>query len=162
MNVQASSFPREEYRRIRALWRGQPYDRRKRGRTASSTESLPFERGRDPRSLGNVLEGITRDFGWAGALSQVSLIEDWPTLVGESVAAHTEVIGVRGEVLVIQCDSTAWTTELRRLRADIVTKILSHYPDAGISDIKLLAPGAPSWRHGSLHVSGRGPRDTYS
>ena len=30
-----------------------------------------------------------------------------------------------------------------------------------VRDITVLGPAAPSWKHGKLHVKGRGPRDTY-
>lgn len=156
-----SSFAQEEYRRIRALWRGETYTRRRQKLIRGEGASMPFERGRDPRVIGDVLDGLTKQFGWSEALGQVTVIEEWPNIVGEIVAGHAQVAAVRGDILIVQCDSTAWTTELRRLRGEIVTKITEQFPEAGISDIKILAPGAPSWRHGSLHVPGRGPRDTY-
>jgi predicted nucleic acid-binding Zn ribbon protein len=30
-----------------------------------------------------------------------------------------------------------------------------------LSEIKILGPAAPSWKHGLRSVPGRGPRDTY-
>ena len=77
------------------------------------------------------------------------------------MAKHTEVIELRDGILTVQCNSTTWATELRRLRVEILSRILDEYPDVGLRDLRFLAPGAPSWRHGSRTVPGRGPRDTY-
>ncbi|KAM9862080.1 hypothetical protein ACI1US_02008 [Leucobacter sp. BZR 635] len=108
-----------------------------------------------------MLDSIVADMGWSSELEQAKIIEDWPVFVGEATAEHTTVIGIRDGVLEIQCDSTTWATELRRLRAEMLTRLLTEYPDAEIRDLRFRAPGAPSWRHGPRVVRGRGPRDTY-
>lgn len=155
-------FASETYLRAKSVWKGIPY-KRTRGASAFSAKhgSKPYGRGRDPKALGDVLDQVSLDMGWASTLSQTTLIEEWPVLVGEPTAGHTEVLSINNGILQVRCDSTAWTTELRRLRAEIITKINNEYPNAEIRDIKFLAPGAPSWKHGPRTVAGRGPRDTY-
>lgn len=154
-----SGFASAAYLRAKSVWRGAPIKRRRRAETAGGTR--PFGQGRDPRPLGAVLDAISSDFGWSGELDQARLIVEWAEFAGEATAEHTEVLGVSHGVLQVQCDSTTWATELRRLRAEMLTRILADYPSAEIRDIKFLAPGAPSWRHGPRTVRGRGPRDTY-
>lgn len=156
------AFASDTYLYAKSVWKGIPY-KRSRGRGSASSEggTTPYGRGRDPKALGDVLVQITKDMGWASTLSQATLIEEWPALVGEPTAGHTEVLSIQRGILQVRCDSTAWTTELRRLRAEIITKINNDYPNAEIRDIKFLPPGAPSWRHGPRTVAGRGPRDTY-
>lgn len=129
---------------------------------AGSTEqSVPFGKGRDPRALGELLSLAARDMGWTEELDQARLIADWHRFVGETMAGHTTVVEIRSGTLVVQCDSTTWATELRRLRGEILSRILDEYPGVGLRELKFLAPGAPSWRHGLRRVEGRGPRDTY-
>lgn len=154
-------FASEEYLRLKAIWKGIPYRRTRRSGAKDLGGSQPYDRGRDPKALGDVLSGVADSFGWTHSLSQALLIEEWPNLVGEAIAGHTEVVSITDSTLVVRCDSTAWTTELRRLRAEIVTKIGESYPESQVTDIRFLAPGAPSWRHGARSVPGRGPRDTY-
>lgn len=160
-----STFATQTYLRARAIWRGQkPRHLRlskEGGGKASSEQSVPFGRGRDPRLLGELIDRSARDMGWSVALAQVRLVSEWPRLVGDVVAPHTQVVGLHEEVLTVQCDSTAWATELRRLRGEILNRIVSEFPDLRIRDLRFLAPGAPSWRHGPRTVRGRGPRDTY-
>ncbi|MCS3428925.1 DciA family protein [Leucobacter aridicollis] len=108
-----------------------------------------------------MLESVVVDMGWSSELEQARIIEEWPAFVGTATAEHTTVTGIRDGVLEIQCDSTTWATELRRLRAEMLTRLLTEYPDSEIRDLRFRAPGAPSWRHGPRVVPGRGPRDTY-
>nr|WP_254909001.1 DciA family protein [Leucobacter sp. 7(1)] len=129
--------------------------------TTDSPGGQAFGLGRDPKTLGDVLITMAGDMGWSGELEQARLLGEWAEFAGEATAEHTQVIGISHGVLQIQCDSTTWATELRRLRAEMLTRILREYPGAEIRDLRFLAPGAPSWRHGPRSVPGRGPRDTY-
>lgn len=155
------SFATAAYLRAKTVWRGKIQRRKRRRDDEAGGLSKPFGGGRDPRALGTVLDSIVADMGWSSELEQAKIIEDWPVFVGEATAEHTTVIGIRDGVLEIQCDSTTWATELRRLRAEMLTRLLTEYPDAEIRDLRFRAPGAPSWRHGPRVVRGRGPRDTY-
>lgn len=156
-----AGFASEAYQRAKALWKGMAP--RKRGAKRASGEQVgsPFSKGRDPKPLSVVLAVAAEDMGWAPELEQARLISDWPELVGATTAPHTRVIELRDGILIVQCDSTAWATELRRMRAQVLTRIIELYPEAGVRDLRFLAPGAPTWRHGSRVAPGRGPRDTY-
>lgn len=160
MSGSALSFASESYLRVKSVWRGKIV-RPGSGRGARRVGSEPFSSGRDPRPLGLTLDGVADEMGWSSQLAESRLILDWPTLVGEGLAEHAAVVGIRDGVLHVQCDSTAWATELRRLRGEVITKMLREHPAAGVSEIRFIAPNAPSWKHGFRSVSGRGPRDTY-
>ena len=155
-----SSFAVESYLAARARWRGARSGGPTRtGRGVSG--STPFSDGRDPLALGELLADTADEFGWQTEMEQARVIREWPQIIGVTTADHTSLLQIRDGVIVVQCDSTAWTTELRRLRAEILTRILRDYPRAGITDLRFLAPGAPTWQHGPRRVPGRGPRDTY-
>lgn len=161
VNNENDGFSSNAYLNAKALWKGLPIRRNAARRRNKTQGGSPFSRGRDPKTLGSILAVATEDMGWTVELEQAKVITDWPELVGEVTAPHTRVVELRDGVLIVQCDSTVWATELRRMRADVLTRIVDHYPDAGIEDLRFLAPGAPSWRHGSRVSPGRGPRDTY-
>lgn len=154
-------FAMNAYLHAKALWKGLPPRRRSRVRVGDEERSVPFGKGREPRALGELLSAAAADMGWTVELDQARLIAEWHRFVGESMAGHTRVVEIRGGTLLVQCDSTTWATELRRLRGEILTRILDEYPEVGVRELRFLAPGAPSWRHGSRSVPGRGPRDTY-
>ena len=44
---------------------------------------------------------------------------------------------------------------------DILRKIAAAMGPGQVRRLKIEGPAGPSWRKGPLHVSGRGPRDTY-
>lgn len=93
-------------------------------------------------------------------LSKASVIAQWADLVGPEVAAHATP-DISGKTLTITCDSSAWATQLRLLRHDIATELLTQFPDCGIDDIEVLGPGVNPIIRGPRRVKGRGPRDTY-
>jgi len=155
------NFAANAYLRAKALWKGLPPRKYSRVRNRGRDQSVPFGAGRDPQALGELLSTASHDMGWTAELDQARLIGEWHRFVGEAIAQHTAVVELRDGTLVVQCDSTTWATELRRLRGEILTRILEEYPDSGIRELRFLAPGAPSWRHGVRTVRGRGPRDTY-
>lgn len=154
-------FATDAYLRAKSVWRGVPQRRRRVTGQSDALGGSPFGFGRDPRTLSDVLVTMSAEMGWNVELEQARVIGEWSEFVGEATAEHTEVIGISHGVLQIQCNSTTWATELRRLRAEMLTRLLLEYPDSEISDLRFLAPGAPSWRHGPRTVPGRGPRDTY-
>lgn len=155
------SFASHTYLRLKSLWRGQKYSGVKRTQVEGRTSSVPYAKGRDPKALSAVLGSLTEHMGWTQQLSQSLLLTEWTEFVGEGIAHHTEVMSIERGVLHIQCDSTPWATQLRRMRHQIMTKLHEQYPDAGIEDITFHGPHTPSWRHGYRTVAGRGPRDTY-
>ncbi|WP_394553734.1 DUF721 domain-containing protein [Agromyces sp. MMS24-JH15] len=121
----------------------------------------PFTPGRDPKPLGDAIDLLSGELGWGGPLSQHDLIANWAAVAGEENARHTEPIGIEGGVLQVRCESTAWATQLRLMRTDLLTRILREYPDAGVETIRFQGPDAPTWKRGPRSVPGRGPRDTY-
>ena len=105
--------------------------------------------------------GATTEFGWNSSLAQSDLMTAWPEMVGAELAEHSVPVGIDDGTLTVQCDSTAWATQLRLMRAQVTTSIIATYPEAGIESMRFLGPNAPTWKRGPRSVPGRGPRDTY-
>lgn len=151
------------YQRFRSLFgdgAARSRDSRRRAAKAEST-SAPYGAGRDPRGLGEIVDNLTLKLGWNSPLAQSELLASWSELVGEETAARSQPVSIEDGVLTVSCDSTAWATELRRMRSNLLTAITQKYPDAGIATIRVDGPGVPSWKKGLRSVPGRGPRDTY-
>ena len=126
-----------------------------------TAEAQPFGPGRDPVSFSAAFGAMGRSLGWQAPLAQAELLVSWSEIVGPETAAHSRPLHVDGSTLVVQCDSTAWATQLRRMRGRILGEIAEREPDAAVEELRFLNPGAPSWKHGRRSVPGRGPRDTY-
>ena len=134
--------------------------RKRKARELDPEQSQPFEPGRDPRSISAIVGASIEDRGWTPFLARASVLAQWDDLVGPDVAAHTNADLV-DDVLVVACDSSAWATQLRMLRHDILREIEIRFPDSGIDEVQVLGPGVPTEIRGPRSVKWRGPRDTY-
>jgi predicted nucleic acid-binding Zn ribbon protein len=155
----ADSLTLTTYLRLRGI--AAPRGRRRRRIRDEDGENVPFAPGRDPRGLGDIVAEVTREAGWDSHLAQEDVLRRWSEVAGEQTAAHALPVALEGGVLTVQCDSTAWAKQLSLLRAEIVTRIVRHHPDAGITGVRFIGPDVPSWKWGPRTIPGRGPRDTY-
>lgn len=128
---------------------------RKRGWTGSGAD--PW----DPQPLGRLVGQVSRSRGWDDKVATGRLFAEWGRIVGEDVAAHAEPDRLEDGILHVRASSTAWATQLRLISADILRKIAAAMGPGQVRRLKIDGPAGPSWRKGPLHVSGRGPRDTY-
>jgi predicted nucleic acid-binding Zn ribbon protein len=151
------------YLRIKKLFGGPTKTAGKRRREGNGGEpgSEPFGAGRDPRGLSSVVDALTTELGWDSELDKAELIGAWSELVGEGTAAKSQPLGIEEGVLTVQCESTAWATQLRLMRVELLTAIAQRYPRAGIQSIRFNGPDVPSWKYGRRSAQWRGPRDTY-
>jgi len=151
------------YQRLKAIFGDPTYraQRRRNRRLPRSSESVPYGAGRDPRNFGAVLAALTTDMGWNSSLAQSDIISSWADLVGDETAKHSHPLEINDRVLTVRCDSTAWATQLRFMRVDIMSRISVNYPESRVETIRFVGPDVPSWKRGPRAVPGRGPRDTY-
>jgi predicted nucleic acid-binding Zn ribbon protein len=150
------------YRHLKEVFGGDA-PRRKKAAAAKEEagQSKAFGRGRDPHDLGDVLDSLTNRLGWTAPLAQSDLIASWVAIAGEETAKHSQPVGVVDGVLTVACESTAWATQLRLMRVEIMNHIAVNYPQAGIEAIRFQGPDVPTWKRGPRSIPGRGPRDTY-
>ncbi|MEO5763467.1 MAG: DUF721 domain-containing protein [Vicinamibacteria bacterium] len=47
----------------------------------------------------------------------------WPTLTGEALANHCEVVGIQGDVMRVRADSRSWLKTLRDLRGTLILRL---------------------------------------
>ncbi|MEO7018481.1 MAG: DciA family protein [Leifsonia sp.] len=151
------------YLRFREIFGGVPAKSRrvKRRDDPDPSASQPFGKGRDPRGLGDVVDALTSQLGWTSSLAQSDLLAGWLELAGEETAKHAVPEGISERVLTVRCESTAWATQLRIMRSDLLVRIAERFPQADIESIRFQGPDAPSWKRGPRSIPGRGPRDTY-
>ena len=120
-------------------------------------------RGRreDPQPLGVAIEGLLDDQGWRTPAAVGSVFGRWEQIVGEALAAHTRPGGFTdGELLVI-ADSTAWATQVRLLRAQLIRRLNSELGDGTVTGVKVRGPMPPQQRGQWRVRDTRGPRDDY-
>ncbi len=150
------------YLRLKSLFTGTPA-RRKRAARDDQADGLsrPFGSGRDPHGVGDVVDALAAQLGWTSALAQSDVLDGWRELAGEETAKHAFPEQIADGVLVVRCESTAWATQLRMMRSELLARIAERFPQAEIESIRFQGPDAPSWKRGPRSIPGRGPRDTY-
>jgi predicted nucleic acid-binding Zn ribbon protein len=116
----------------------------------------------DPTLISDVLTNLVSDRQWESGLAEGNLFAQWERIVGSDIATHTTPISILDGVLLIQCSSTAWATQLQSVHDQLVATISSSAPGALVESLKFTGPTAPSWKKGIRTIRGaRGPRDTY-
>jgi predicted nucleic acid-binding Zn ribbon protein len=120
--------------------------------------------GRDPLPLGAAINRLITERGWETPAAVGGVMGRWPQLVGPEVAQHCEPqkYDEDARVLTVQCDSTAWATQLRLLAPQLVARLNQDLGQGTVKLIKVLGPGGPARRYGPLRAPGStGPGDTY-
>ena len=74
----------------------------------------------DPVSVGDAAAMVGAELGLAEPAVFTKVIEAWPDLVGDALAAHSRVRSVRNGVVEIAVDSPAWATEFRYREREVV------------------------------------------
>lgn len=155
--VKSVSEAQRLYRHLSKLWNAS----RSRKLVSQSSGSEPFTPGRDPLSAKATLASLTDQLGWNEPLAEHELFARWTEIVGEDIAAHSAPVHLEAGQLTVKCDSTAWATQLKLLRHDIMVGLQHAIPAVRIEQLRFLGPDAPSWKKGPRTTPGRGPRDTY-
>jgi predicted nucleic acid-binding Zn ribbon protein len=149
--------PVKAYEALRSVFTGV----KKRSPKKYQDNDDAFSPGRDPLHMSDAFRELTGHLGWDASLAEAKLFVEWPQLVGEGVADHAQPVGINDGQLVIQASSSAWATQLRLMRHELLVVLADKLPEVPINSLTVLAPGAPSWKNGPRSVPGRGPRDTY-
>lgn len=116
---------------------------------------------RDPLPFGSALQKLMKNVGGSADLTKATLFANWATMVGPAIADHCRPTSFVDGELTLQCESTAWASQLRLMAPQLLKKLNEALGKGAVRRIKATGPSAPSWRFGPRHVSGRGPRDTY-
>ncbi|MER5667859.1 DUF721 domain-containing protein [Streptomyces mirabilis] len=120
--------------------------------------------GRDPMALGAAINRLLTERGWETPAAVGGVMGRWPQIVGEDLAKHCvpQKYDEDERVLTVQCDSTAWATQLRLLARQVVARLNQDLGHGTVRLIKVQGPHGPARRFGPLRAPGStGPGDTY-
>ena len=88
-----------------------------------------------PVRLGDVLGNVLEEHGLQDQVKQMGVVELWPELVGEHVAAATRAKVVMGGALVVEVRTSAWLMELNLMKADFLRRVNEHLPETPLERI---------------------------
>ncbi|TXS16581.1 DUF721 domain-containing protein [Streptomyces sp. adm13(2018)] len=146
--------------------RGAAAQQKKQARRGGGLRSGPRADGRDPMALGAAINRLITERGWETPAAVGGVMGRWPQIVGEDLAKHCVPVRFDDEpdarVLTVQCDSTAWATQLRLLAPTLVARLNEDLGHGTVRMIRVLGPGGPRRGYGPLRAPGSvGPGDTY-
>ncbi|MFD7860912.1 DUF721 domain-containing protein [Streptomyces sp. NPDC057682] len=146
--------------------RGAAAQQRKQARRGGGLRSGARADGRDPLPLGAAINRLITERGWETPAAVGGVMGRWPQIVGDDLANHCVPLRYDEDpdvrVLTVQCDSTAWATQLRLLAPQLVARLNADLGHGTVRMIKVLGPGSPQRRFGPLRAPGStGPGDTY-
>ncbi|MEU9009234.1 DciA family protein [Streptomyces sp. NPDC048479] len=144
--------------------RGAAAQQKKQARRGGGLRSGARADGRDPLPLGAAINRLITERGWETPAAVGGVMGRWPQIVGADLANHCvpQKYDEDERVLTVQCDSTAWATQLRLLAPRLVARLNEDLGQGTVRLIKVLGPGGPQRRYGPLRAPGSvGPGDTY-
>ncbi len=146
--------------------RGAAAQQKKQARRGGGLRSGARADGRDPLPLGAAINRLITERGWEAPAAVGGVMGRWPQIVGDDLANHCVPLRYDEDpderVLTVQCDSTAWATQLRLLAPQLVARLNADLGHGTVRMIKVQGPGGPQRRFGPLRAPGsKGPGDTY-
>jgi len=76
----------------------------------------------DPVPVADVLAKVRAELGLPDGDALRTLVERWPEVVGDDVAAHARLDALRDGMLVVVTDDPIWASQLRYLEATILER----------------------------------------
>lgn len=146
--------------------RGDAAQQKKQARRGGGLRSGARSDGRDPLALGSAINRLITERGWETPAAVGGVMGRWSQIVGDDLANHCVPLRYDEDpaerVLTVQCDSTAWATQLRLLAPQLVARLNTDLGHGTVRMIKVLGPGGPQRKFGPLRAPGStGPGDTY-
>ncbi|WP_328450473.1 DciA family protein [Streptomyces sp. NBC_00386] len=146
--------------------RGDAAQQKKQARRGGGLRSGSGADGRDPMALGAAINRLLTERGWETPAAVGGVMGRWPQIVGDDLANHCVPLRYDDDpaerVLTVQCDSTAWATQLRLLAPQLVARLNQDLGHGTVRLLKVQGPTGPSRQYGPLRAPGStGPGDTY-
>ncbi len=94
-----------------------------------------MRRATKPQPIGDVLNGVLEEAGVLRQFERLGVLDAWPELVGETVAAVTRARSVEDTTLIVEVRSSAWLMELDMMKGDFVRRVNEHVPETPMERI---------------------------
>ena len=124
------------------------------------TKTGPGPSRYDPRKASTLIKSFMS--AYQDEMREAMVMVKWAEAVGDQVAAHTEIVSIEGDRIVVQASSTSWATALQMQLGSVLRRLDEECGRGTVKTVIVRGPSAGrSWKHGPRTVRGRGVRDTY-
>ena len=93
------------------------------------------ERGKAPERVGSVVNRFLEGAGLGEQVRRQGVLEAWPTLMGEAIAAVTRARAVSAGTLFVEVRSSPWLMELEMMKAEILRRVNADRTDGLIERV---------------------------
>jgi predicted nucleic acid-binding Zn ribbon protein len=97
--------------------------------------ALRGDSGKRPVRVDVILDQLLEQHGVREQVQRMSVLEAWPHLVGERVAAVTHAQKVDDSRLIVEVRTSAWLMELNMMKGDFLACVNAHMPDTPMRKI---------------------------
>lgn len=99
-----------------------------------------------PVSLSGPLADFLETSGLKDSLARLGALDEWAGAVGPRIATVTRAVEVRGEVLVVEVQSSAWMNELSMMGKLVLDRVNASRTGPPLARIYYRLAGAPERR----------------
>jgi predicted nucleic acid-binding Zn ribbon protein len=90
-----------------------------------------------PQPFRRSLEMLLDDLDAAPVRETTSLLDRWPDIVGRDLAAHTEPLGVRRGVLLVEADDPAYGEALSWNERQVLTRLAADLGEGVVTAVQV-------------------------
>ncbi len=109
--------------------------------------------GGESTRLGDGLKDMLQRLGGNDLPVQAAALSAWEEVVGEKIAKHTHVVGVRNGELLVRTDSPTWATELSAMSGGLLERLNEALGETTVTSIRFNASraveGEASFKNGA-------------
>ncbi len=91
-----------------------------------------------PETIGSILESVLERTGLNRRAGERTLLEAWPAVAGERIAAHVRAVDLEDGVLVLEADHAAWKQELTLLFPELLKTFRERFGLDAVREIRWL------------------------
>jgi len=91
-----------------------------------------------PEKIGSILDSVLEASGLNRRVQERDLLEAWPGVVGERIAAHSRAVDLQDGVLQVDADHAAWRQELTLLFPEILRRFQARFGEHAVKEIRWL------------------------
>jgi len=109
------------------------------------------------KKAGDLLSSFFDERTLATASGYSELFSAWRMLVGERIAAHSRIVELEHEMLIVEADHPGWIQVLQIKQADILSNARKRFPELSIHGISLKLAKSGSFPEVNLNVDIKSP-----
>jgi predicted nucleic acid-binding Zn ribbon protein len=99
------------------------------------------KRAQDPVALRDAVAAVGEELGLPPPTELGALIDAWPEIVGDAVAAHASVRSVRDGVCTVEVDEPGWATQVRYAEGQIVERVATRCGRGVVTSVRVVVGG---------------------